>query len=123
MYKIILKNMAFFAFHGVLKPEKELGQKFYIDIEVFLNIANPSSTDDINDTVDYSKLYSIAKHFVEDMKFNLIETLAQKIMQEIQNQYEKNIDLVTVRVRKPSAPIPGIFDYVEVEVRSDSNGC
>ena len=34
MDKIILKNMAFYAYHGVLAEEKVLGQKFYLDAEL-----------------------------------------------------------------------------------------
>ena len=38
MDKIFLKNLAFFGFHGVLQEEKNLGQKFFVDVELSLDL-------------------------------------------------------------------------------------
>ena len=32
MDKIILSNLGFYGYHGVLEEEKKLGQKFFIDV-------------------------------------------------------------------------------------------
>ena len=37
MDKIILSNLGFYGYHGVLEAEKILGQKFFIDAELYLN--------------------------------------------------------------------------------------
>ena len=34
MDKIILNNLGFYGYHGVLSEEKSLGQKFFIDVEL-----------------------------------------------------------------------------------------
>ena len=47
-------------------------------------------------------------------QFNLIETLGSTIADSLLNDY--NINGVTVRVRKPEAPIDGTLDTVEVEI-------
>ncbi|MCK5899344.1 dihydroneopterin aldolase, partial [bacterium] len=49
-----------------------------------------------------------------EKSFNLIETLGNRIIEEMRESYL--VDFIVVRIRKPSVPIQGILDYVEVEV-------
>ena len=65
-------------------------------------------------TVNYETVYHGVKKIVTTSKFYLIEALAGKIASDLlkSNQIEK----VTVRIRKPNAPLKGVLDYVEVEV-------
>jgi dihydroneopterin aldolase len=44
----------------------------------------------------------------------LIETLGYRITEEIRERYP--VDVIIVRIRKPSVPIQGILDHVEVEI-------
>ncbi len=55
--------------------------------------------------VNYADVYATVKDLVEERDFDLIEALALNIADEILSGYE--IEEVTVRVRKPSAPIGG----------------
>ena len=48
MDKIILSNLGFYGYHGVLEAEKVLGQKFFIDMELFLDTKEAGKTDDLN---------------------------------------------------------------------------
>lgn len=120
MGKILLHNMRFYGYHGVLEEENRLGQEFQIDVELTFDFDKAIRTDDVRDTIDYSKVYEIAKNNVEKKKFNLIEALAGNILEEIKKEYDNelvNSSLkIKVRVRKPSAPISGIFDFAQVEV-------
>ena len=34
MDKIVLKNMAFYGYHGNLESEKSQGQRFFVDVEI-----------------------------------------------------------------------------------------
>ena len=38
MDKIILKGMEFYAYHGVMKEEQRLGQRFIVDITMILSL-------------------------------------------------------------------------------------
>ncbi len=40
MDKILMKNMSFYGYHGVMAEEKVLGQKFFIDVVLEVNL-NP----------------------------------------------------------------------------------
>ena len=112
--KILLKNMIFYAHHGFYEAERELGQKFEVDIQLECDLASAASTDDLKHTIDYQAIYKIAKDTFENYKFKLIETVAEKIASKILNIY--GISNVLIRVRKPHVPLNGLLDFVEIEI-------
>ncbi len=112
---IRLKNMIFYAHHGFYEAERELGQKFEIDIEVQGDLAPGSHEDELQKTIDYQKIYKIAKETFENNKFKLIETLAERIAGKVLDL--EGIISVLIRVRKPHVPMNGLLDYVEVEIQ------
>jgi len=121
MDKIFLKNLAFFSFHGVLNEEKTLGQKFFIDVELGLDLKRAGESDNVQDTVSYADIFQLVKDVVTDRRFNLIEALAENIASEILVKH-KEIKEAAVTIRKPEAPVAGIFDYFGVEIRRKRNG-
>jgi dihydroneopterin aldolase len=112
--KIVVKNMAFYAFHGVDEEEAKQGQRFFIDVELYLDLMPAGIKDDIRLTTNYAKIYARVKELAQDRRFILIEALAESIASALIK--ETNGEEVVVRVRKPSTPIKGILDYVEVEI-------
>ena len=116
MDKIIMKNMKFYGYHGVLPEEQAKGQYFFIDAELLLDLSKAGATDNLEDTVDYSAIYGIIKYVTENNKFRLVEKLADSISQEILSRYEA-IKEIIVQVRKPEAPIDGEFDWMGVEIK------
>lgn len=112
--KVILKNMMFYGFHGVHEFERELGQRFYVDVEFFADLEEAQRTDDLQYAVDYTTIYSYVKEVVENHRFQLLEALGAHIADALMSK--PRIQSVTVRIRKPNVPIPGPLDYVEVEV-------
>ncbi len=120
MDKIIMRNMKFFGYHGVLPEEREKGQNFIIDIEMTTDLENASESDELDDSVDYSKAYEIVRNIVENNKFRLIEKLAGSISREMLSKFPK-IQEITVVVKKPEAPIDGEFDWMGVELRRRRN--
>ncbi len=113
MGTIKLKNMQFYGYHGVHDYEKELGAPFEVDVEITKPFSKASSSDDVTQTINYDEIFKLVENIVTNFKYNLIETLADKIASKIIDNYE--IDKVEVRVRKPKVPINGILDTVEVE--------
>jgi len=111
--KIRIYNAKFFAYHGVLDYEKEFGNEFEIDIEMNCELDELKMTDNLKNTVDYLSVYKLTEKIFTSHKFNLIETANEAIGNEILNNFDK-IDSVTVKIRKPNAPL-GIIDSVEIE--------
>jgi dihydroneopterin aldolase len=111
---IRLKNMIFYAHHGFYEAERELGQKFEVDIEVQTNLYDAARKDELTETVDYRSIYNIANNIFKNHKFKLIETVAERIAEEaLQIEHIQNI---LIRVRKPHAPLNGLLDCVEIEI-------
>ncbi len=114
MDTIRLTNMTFYAHHGYYEAERELGQKFEVDIEISFDLQQAAAEDDLSQTMDYTAVYQIAKDTFENYKFKLIETLAERIAEKI--LLIPDIPNVLIRVRKPHVPLNGLLDHVEVEI-------
>ncbi|MBQ5859916.1 MAG: dihydroneopterin aldolase, partial [Selenomonadales bacterium] len=61
MDKILLRNLMFYGYHGVYEAERELGQKFYLDIELAADLEKAGYSDDLMDTIDYTAVYREVK--------------------------------------------------------------
>ncbi len=119
MDKILLTNLAFYGYHGVLKEETTLGQKFFVDIELFLDLKEAGISDDLNKSVSYAEVFSTVKDIVEGTPFKLIEALAESISSEVLSKFS-SVDKIMVRIKKPEAPVPGIYDFFGVEIIRES---
>lgn len=113
--KICIKNMEIFSHHGLYDFEKENGQLFIISIEISTNYDIRNSSDLIEQTVDYAKLYKKIYHITTENRFNLIESLAQQIALELLEEFLDILE-VSVKVKKPNAPIDGDFKFVGTEI-------
>lgn len=118
MDKIIMENMGFYGYHGVLQEEKTLGQKFFIDAYLYLPLKKAGETDNLNFSVNYSDVYEIIRDIVTNNKFDLLESLAERICSEIFTAFPLAQKL-QIRVKKPEAPVSGLFDYFGVEIERE----
>jgi len=114
---IKLKNAVFYAYHGVLKDEQTNGGKFEVDVDLHADLAAARTTDSLHHTVNYEQAYGVVKKAVTEKKYYLIEALAQSIAQSLLREFPI-VERVTVRVRKPGAPVHGVLDTIEVEIES-----
>lgn len=114
-YTITLKNCAFFARHGVYPQEEELGQRFFVDAELDVEAGNSLELDALDNTVNYGIAFKEIEKVVLGTRRQLIEALALDISRMLLDKFPP-IRRARVTVRKPSAPIQGVLDYVEVSV-------
>lgn len=115
---IRLHNAVFYAYHGVLSDEQNLGGKFEVDVELHCDLSRGARTDSLRQTVDYVRVYDCIKKLVLGKKYFLLESLASTIASGLLKEFTK-IQKVIVRVRKPGAPVKGVIDYVEVELAKE----
>lgn len=113
--RIGVTRIAVFGRHGVLPEEAVLGQRFYISLEARLHLAPAGRSDDVAHTVSYADLTQIAVEIATERRFNLIEALAETIAATILDRFAP-VEAITVRVDKPSAPVPAILDGVSIEI-------
>lgn len=113
-YKVSLENIRLYGYHGASQNERELGQRFEIDVEITADLADAVASDRMAKTVNYEQVYRLVESEVVNEKYHLLETMADKIARDVLRQF--NALEVVVRIRKPSVPIAGSIDHVEVEV-------
>ncbi len=117
--RIELHGMHFEGRHGVLPEEALDAQPFDVDVVLELGLAAAGTTDDLARTIDYGDLFRRARAVVEQgPHVALIETLAERIAADLLAAHPR-VDAVTVRVRKPRAPLPGVFGWAGVEIRRE----
>lgn len=113
--KILLEGMVFYGFHGASSAEQEVGQRFVVDLEIHRDLRRPGISDNLVDTVSYSKLFKLAKQVVEGPRRKLLEKVAETIAQRTLDEYP--VDAVRVKVMKPEVPIKGsILAHAAVEI-------
>ncbi len=119
--KIKLTGMVFYGFHGVDPAERELGQRFVVDLEVETDLRPAGRSDDPADTVNYSHMYHLVKETREGPSHKLLESLAETIASGILDRF--SVDSVKVAVKKPEVPMKGsILSHAGVEISRERGG-
>lgn len=113
--RIKLEGLSFYGYHGLFESEAELGQLFKVDVTLFTDTKKAGTTDEMTDSIHYGEVYETIKGIVENKSFNLLEALSEHLARVLLEDFLL-IEAVMVRVNKPQAPIPGIFDNVAVEI-------
>lgn len=80
---IEIKNIQVRGKHGLTKIERD--QSLPLEVSVLLNVdlSKPAKTDDISDTVNYSQLHTQIVKVVEERSHQLLERVAQDILDAI----------------------------------------
>lgn len=113
--KILLNKLSFYGYHGLYKEEKKLGQRFIIDVTLYTPLQTAGMTDDMNDSIDYGKVYNIIKAIVEGEAKNLIEAVAEEIARKLLKTFS-TLQACSIKVTKPNPPIDGHYESVAVQI-------
>ena len=112
--ELAIRGVECFGHHGVFDFERREGQIFLIDLVLGLDTTTAAASDDLHDTVDYGTLVSSVKTAVETDPVDLIETLAQRIVDVC--LMDLRVEWATVTVHKPDAPIDATFSDVALTI-------
>ena len=112
---IRIKSATFYAYHGAVIEEQNLGGKFEVDVDLYCDLARAAETDSLQKTVDYEKVFAYVSSVIHSTKNYLIESLALTIARGIIREFV-SVEKVTVRMRKPHPPVKGVVEHVEVEM-------
>ena len=100
---IHLKDLRFYAFHGVLPQEKSVGAYFILNICVKVDVERAALTDEISDTVSYADIYQIAKEEMQ-VTSELLEHVAGRICKRLYQEFS-SVEAVDITIEKENAPI------------------
>ncbi|ADC49731.1 dihydroneopterin aldolase [Alkalihalophilus pseudofirmus OF4] len=120
MDKIYMDGLEFYGYHGVFKEENKLGQRFYVDLTLDLDLKKASASDNIDETINYGEVYKKVEEIVEGEPYKLVETVAEKIAADLLGSYQR-LERCTVKLIKPDPPIPGHYKSVAVEITRGKN--
>jgi len=110
--------MAFYAYHGHHPSENEQGQRFLVDVALTLDISEAAATDRLGDTVDYAQAHDVCRRTMERDRVKLLETLCRRLIDALFDEFAR-VTRVEISIKKPSAPMPGVLDYVAVTAAAD----
>lgn len=107
-----LVNAVFYAHHGVMQEEHELGGRYEVDVEMDLDFEAAARADGLQATVDYEEVYNLVQETVTSNRFYLIEKLSYLIAHRVLERFAV-VESVLVRTRKPNPPVGGTCDRAE----------
>src|SRR5690625_3268997 len=113
--KISLKRMQFYGYHGLFEAEKTLGQRFFVDVDLYTSLKVAGISDNMEDSIDYGKVFHTIEEIVEGESKNLIEAVAEAIASTLLSTFTK-IEACRIEVIKPDPPIQGNYDAVSVQI-------
>ena len=119
MEKITIKDIKLVGFHGLYDHEKRDGVNLGFDVELFFENQINNSDDNINETINYIEVIDIIKRVNSSGSFDLLETLCNKILNEIMKLFSPL--KVVVRVRKFELPVDAELSFVEIEMTKESD--
>lgn len=109
---IEIKGMKFHSFIGHFDEEKQIGNKFNIDLKIKTNISKAGKSDNLNEALDYVSVYSVVKKEMQK-KCNLVENVTERIVTKLFQNFSK-IKALKIKVTKLSPKIGGMVDEVSI---------
>ena len=99
---ILLSDLCFHAFHGVLPQERLVGGNFVVDLRVGYPLAQAMTSDQVNDTLNYASLYALVEREMQQPS-SLLEHVAGRIAQAIAKTFPQalSIDLTLTKQNPP----------------------
>ena len=112
LYTVKLNNVKIYATHGLYEKEKKNKQPFEVDLKATFS-KSKGCDDDLGNSLDYQHIYDIVLDVFTSHTFNLIESLSEKIIEEIFS-LGKSIERIEITIRKPEVLLGDNHNCIEV---------
>ncbi len=107
-----IENIKLWARVGVLDEERNLGQLFSLDVLLWTDFENCTVNDDLNKTVDYSKLVEILKDQSKKTYCFTIEKYSNEILEILDKEFK--LSKIKIILTKCNPPIIGFDGKVSI---------
>ncbi|HEY3487779.1 MAG TPA: 2-amino-4-hydroxy-6-hydroxymethyldihydropteridine diphosphokinase [Gammaproteobacteria bacterium] len=101
MDKLYIQDLQIDTVIGVYDWEREIRQTVSFDLEMATDARPGAASDRVDDVLNYKPLAKRLIQYVSESRYQLIETLAQRVAEII--LYEFNVQWVKLRLNKPGA--------------------
>jgi dihydroneopterin aldolase len=85
---IFIRDLRIDTVIGIYAWERSIRQTVRLDLEMGTDIARAAATDRIEDTLNYKAVAKQVIAFVEQSDFQLVETLAERVAELIQREFQ-----------------------------------
>lgn len=120
MDKIKIKNLEVFAYHGVLKEENVLGQKFIISLTMYTDIKKAGNSDELQYSINYAEVSQFITEYMKSHTHQLLEAVAEQLSKELLIRFTtEHVELkkVKLEIKKPWAPVLLPLETVSVQIK------
>ena len=114
--RIVLRGLVFEGRHGYRDEERANPQPIEVDVALSLDLHPAGSSDDLEQSVDYSAVASQIGRVIESTSLRLIESIAEAIAEELLAAHPA-VEEVEVRVHKPRIRLGQGAGTAAVEIR------
>ena len=99
---IVLREVRFHAFHGVMPQERKVGADFTVSLRVGVDLSRAIESDDVEDTLNYATLYEVVKQEMA-ISSQLLEHVAGRIGKAVFNHFPQveSVDVVITKLNPP----------------------
>jgi len=117
MITVELRQLRFFANHGLYAEEKKTGNEFEVNLSVSFELPVESRPNDISATINYVSLYEMVKEEMQKPA-DLLETLATGIERKIKAAFPQS-KKISIAIAKLHPPIPNFTGSVSVSFEKE----
>lgn len=111
---ILLENVRFHAFHGVLPQERKVGNDYRVNLRIKYDISQAMKSDDVNDTLNYAEVYQLLSQEM-CVPSALLERVAGRIGDRLFRRFPK-IEEIHLSIIKENPPMGADSDGAGIEV-------
>ena len=105
MDQIRIEQLEVFAKHGAIPEENVLGQKFLVSAVLFTETRKAGRNDQLDQTISYGRASKFMERYLREHTFQLIESAAEKLAEELLLMYPDSLKSVELEIRLPWALI------------------
>jgi len=113
---VFIRDLEFYAYHGVPDAEQEIGHRYRADVELELVDCPAASTDEVADTVDYALVALWILEWATKNRYRTVEHLANLLCSKVIERFPQ-VAAVSIEIAKPMPPAPFIAREVGVRLR------
>lgn len=115
--RIELKEMRFYAYHGVGEQETIVGNWFTVDLALEAPLGLAVESDDLSATINYAEAYEVVKAEMA-VPSKLIEHVAGRIMWALKARFPQ-LRAIEIRLAKRNPPFGGDIREAAVILREN----
>lgn len=111
---IILEDLCFHAYHGVLPQERLTGNDYLVNLRIKYDVSSALMSDDVADTLNYAEVYQVVAHEMA-VPSALVERVAGRIGDRLFRRFPQ-VEEIELKIIKRNPPMGADGNGAGVEV-------